>query len=138
NDQTSSGGTVSREDIAKMPGRSAACIAQSVGGVTVNEDGSYNIRGSRTSGTDTYIDGIRVRDSANLPNAAIEQVSVITGGMPAEYGDATGGIVSITTRGASKDWFGGLEYLTSGFKNGDKVIGLDSYGNNLLGFHLAG
>lgn len=137
-DQTSSGGTVSREDIAKMPGRSAASIAQTVGGVNVNEDGSYNIRGSRTSGTDTYIDGIRVRGSANLPNAAIEQVSVITGGMPAEYGDATGGIVSITTRGASKDWFGGLEYLTSGFKNGDKVIGLDSYGYNLLGFNLAG
>lgn len=137
-DQTSSGGTVSREDIAKMPGRSAASIAQTVGGVNVNEDGSYNIRGSRTDGTDTYIDGIRVRGSANLPNAAIEQVTVITGGMPAEYGDATGGIVSITTRGASKEWFGGIEYLTSGFKNGNKVIGLDSYGYNLLGFNLAG
>lgn len=137
-DQTSSGGTVTREDIAKMPGRSASSIAQTVGGVNVNEDGSYNIRGSRTSGTDTYIDGIRVRGSANLPNAAIEQVSVITGGMPAEYGDATGGIVSITTRGASKDWFGGLEYLTSGFKSGEKVVGLDSYGFNLLGFNLAG
>lgn len=137
-DQTSSGGTVTREDIAKMPGRSASSIAQTVGGVNVNEDGSYNIRGSRSSGTDTYIDGIRVRGSANLPNSAIEQVSVITGGMPAEYGDATGGIVSITTRGASKDWFGGLEYLTSGFKSGEKVIGLDSYGYNLLGFNLAG
>ncbi len=137
-DQTSSGGTVTREDIAKMPGRSAASIAQTVGGVNVNEDGSYNIRGSRTSGTDTYIDGIRVRGSANLPNAAIEQVSVITGGMPAEYGDATGGIVSITTRGASKEWFGGLEYLTSGFKSGEKVVGLDQYGFNLLGFNLAG
>lgn len=137
-DQTSSGGTVSREDIAKMPGRSAASIAQTVGGVNVNEDGSYNIRGSRSEGTDTYIDGIRVRGSANLPNAAIEQVTVITGGMPAEYGDATGGIVSITTRGASKDWFGGLEYLTSGFKSGEKVIGLDQFGYNLLGFNLAG
>lgn len=137
-DQASTGGTVSREDIAKMPGRSAASVAQTVGGVNVNEDGSYNIRGSRTSGTDTYIDGIRVRGSANLPNAAIEQVSVITGGMPAEYGDATGGIVSITTRGASKDWFGGLEYLTSGFKSGEKVIGLDQFGYNLLGFNLAG
>lgn len=137
-DQTSTGGTVSREDIAKMPGRSAASIAQTVGGVNVNEDGSYNIRGSRSSGTDTYIDGIRVRGSANLPNAAIEQVTVITGGMPAEYGDATGGIVSITTRGASKEWFGGLEYLTSGFKSGEKVVGLDQFGFNLLGFNLAG
>jgi len=137
-DQTSSGGTVTREDIQKMAGRSASDIAATVGGVAVNEDGSYNVRGSRSSSTDTYIDGIRVRGSANLPKAAIEQVNVIVGGLPAEYGDATGGVVSITTRGASKDWFGGLEYLTSGFKNGDDVIGLDKFGFNLLGFNLAG
>ncbi|TXB67045.1 hypothetical protein FRY74_02345 [Vicingus serpentipes] len=137
-DQTSSGGTVTRESIDKMPGRSASDIAATVGGVQVNEDGSYNIRGSRSNSTDTYIDGIRVRGNANLPKAAIEQVNVIVGGLPAEYGDATGGVVSITTRGASKDWFGGLEYLTSGFKNGDDVVGLDKFGFNLLGFNLAG
>lgn len=137
-DQTSSGGTVTRDDIEKTPGRSASDIAATVGGVQVNEDGSYNIRGSRSNSTDTYIDGIRVRGNANLPKAAIEQVNVIVGGLPAEYGDATGGVVSITTRGASKDWFGGLEYLTSGFKNGDDVVGLDKFGFNLLGFNLAG
>ncbi|MCB9361115.1 MAG: carboxypeptidase regulatory-like domain-containing protein [Flavobacteriales bacterium] len=137
-DQTSSGGTVTRESIDKMPGRSASDIAATVGGVQVNDDGSYNIRGSRSNSTDTYIDGIRVRGSANLPKSAIEQVNVIVGGLPAEYGDATGGVVSITTRGASKDWFGGLEYVTSGFKNGDDVVGLDKFGFNLLGFNLAG
>lgn len=137
-DQTSSGGTVTSEDIDKMAARSASDIAATVGGVQVNEDGSYNIRGSRSSSTDTYIDGIRVRGSANLPKAAIEQVNVIVGGLPAEYGDATGGVVSITTKGASKEWFGGLEYLTSGFNNDGNVIGLDQYGYNLLGFNLAG
>ncbi len=137
-DQTSSGGTVARDDIDKLPGRSASDIAATIGGVQVNDDGTYNIRGSRSNSTDTYIDGIRVRGSANLPKAAIEQVNVIVGGLPAEYGDATGGVVSITTRGASKDWFGGLEYLTSGFKNGDDVVGLDKFGYNLLGFNLAG
>lgn len=137
-DQTSSGGTITSEEIKKVPGRDISSIAAAVGGVKVNEDGSYNVRGARSEGTDTYIDGIRVRGSANLPKEAIEQVTVITGGMPAEYGDATGGIISVTTKGASKDWFGGLEYLTSGFKSGDKVIGLDSYGYNLLGFNLAG
>ena len=39
--------------------------------------------------------------SNNLPKSAIEEVQVITGGLPASYGDATGGIVSITTRGPS-------------------------------------
>lgn len=137
-DQTSSGGTVTSDDIEKMAARSASDIAATIGGVQVNDDGSYNVRGSRSSSTDTYIDGIRVRGSANLPKAAIEQVNVIVGGLPAEYGDATGGVVSITTKGASKDWFGGIEYFTSGFKNGDDVVGLDKFGTNLLGLNLAG
>lgn len=139
-DQTSSGGTVTAEEIKKMPGRSAASIAATVGGVYSQDDGGtgLSVRGSRTSGTDTYIDGIKVRGTQNLPNAAIEQVAVITGGIPAQYGDATGGIVNITTRGASKEWFGGIEYLTSGFKSGDDVIGLDKFGFNLLGWSVSG
>jgi hypothetical protein len=139
-DQTSSGGTVTAEDIKKMPGRSAASIAATVGGVYAQDDGStnLNVRGARSSGTDTYIDGIKVRGTQNLPKSAIEQVSVITGGIPAQFGDATGGIVNITTRGASKDWFGGIEYLTSGFKTGDDVVGLDKFGYNLLGWSISG
>ena len=140
-DQTSSGGTVTRENIAKMPGRSAVSVAQTVGGVYSKDDGStdLNVRGSRSNATDTYIDGIKVRGSQNLPNSAIEQVSVITGGLPAQFGDVTGGIVNITTRGASSEWFGGIEYLTSGFKNGeDGIVGLDDHGFNLLGFSLSG
>ena len=60
-DQTSSGGTITMESIQKMPGRSSSDIAATVGGVHSNRDGSYNIRGSRSSSSDTYIDGIRVR-----------------------------------------------------------------------------
>jgi hypothetical protein len=64
-DQTSSGGTVTREDIAKMPGRSASSLASSVGGVNgdVFETFGYNqnIRGSRSYSNDTYVDGIKVR-----------------------------------------------------------------------------
>ena len=139
-DQTSSGGTVTAEDIKKMPGRSAAAIAATVGGVYSQDDGSTNLnmRGARSGGTDMYIDGIKVRGSQNLPKSAIEQVSVITGGVPAQFGDLTGGIINITTKGASKDWFGGIEYLTSGFKTGDKTVGLDKFGFNLLGFSVSG
>jgi hypothetical protein len=139
-DQTSSGGTVTREDIAKMPGRSANSIAQTVGGVYSADDGStaLSIRGARSSGTITFIDGVRVRGSQNLPKSAIEEVSVITGGVPAQFGDATGGVVNITTRGATKEWFGGVEYMGSGFKSGDKVYGLDQYGYNLLAGSVSG
>ncbi len=134
------GGTITFEDIQKMPGRSATAIAQTVGGVYSKDDGSgdLNVRGSRSNANYYYIDGIKVRGSTNLPKSAIEQVSVLTGGVPAQYGDVTGGIISITTRGVSKEYFGSFEYITSGYKLGDKMIGLDPYGYNMAELSLAG
>lgn len=133
-DAGASGGTVTREDIARMPGRSAASIAATVGGVQSDANGNItSVRGSRNDASYYFIDGIKVRGSSSLPKSAIEEVSVMTGGMPANYGDATGGIISITTRGASRNYFGGIEYVTSGFKVGDnRVVGLDRFGFNLV------
>lgn len=128
-DQTSSGGTVSSEEISKMPGRSATSVASTVGGV-FSGGGDMNIRGARDEGTVTYVDGIRVRGSSSLPKSALQEVSVITGGTPAEYGDATGGIINITTKGPSRDFGAGGELVTSQF--------LDDYGYNLFGFNIQG
>lgn len=139
-DGGASGGTVTREDIAKMPGRSAASIAATVGGVSTDGTGNIqSVRGSRGDASYYYIDGIKVRGSSALPKAAIEEVAVMTGGLPANYGDATGGIISITTRGASSFFFGGVETVNSGFKVGDnKSVGLDKYGYNLIEGILSG
>ena len=146
-DGGATGATVGREDIARMPIRSAAGVAQSVGGVGTNEgSGEISVRGSRSDATYFYIDGIKVRGSSNLPKAALEEVSVITGGVPANYGDVTGGIISVTTRGPSAVYFGSIELVTSGayFKgknpNGydGKVIGLDKFGYNLVEGMLSG
>jgi len=139
-DNTASGGTVTREDIMKMPGRSATSVATTVGGVYSKDDGNgdLNMRGGRSDANYYYIDGIKVRGGSNLPQSAIEQVTVVTGGVPAQYGDVTGGVINITTRGASKDVFGGIEYITSGYKLGNKMVGLDSYGYNLLEYSLSG
>lgn len=140
-DGGASGATVTREDISRLPVRSAAGVASTVGGVNTNEgDGGISVRGSREDGTFYYIDGIKVRGSSNLPKSAIEEVTVITGGLPANYGDATGGIISVTTRGPSSTYFGSLEVVTSGvyLKGKDSVgydgraFGLDSYGYNLV------
>lgn len=132
-DGGASGGTVTREDLAKMPGRSAASIATTVGGVQSDGNGNItSVRGSRGDATYYYIDGIKVRGSTSLPKSAIEEVSVMTGGVPANYGDATGGIISITTRGASRFYFGGVEAVSSGFKLGENTYGLDNFGYNLV------
>jgi outer membrane receptor for ferrienterochelin and colicin len=77
-----SGATITREDIARLPVRSATGVASTVGGVNVQEgSGDISIRGSRSEDTYFYIDGIKVRGSSNLPKSAIEEVSVITGGL---------------------------------------------------------
>ncbi len=139
-DGGASGATVTREDIAKLPVRSAEGVASTVGGVNSQEGGGISVRGSREDGTFYYIDGIKVRGSSNLPKSAIEEVTVITGGLPANYGDATGGIISVTTRGPSSKYFGSLELVSSGIfiKGKDsvgydaKAFGLDKYGYNLI------
>ena len=146
-DGGASGATVTRDDISKMPTRSATGIAQTVGGVYSSEGSSgLSIRGTRSDATYYYIDGIKVRGSSSLPKSAIQEVSVITGGVPANYGDLTGGIISITTRGPSSRYFGSFEGVTSGFYfNGDdplgydgKVFGLDKYAYNLLEGMISG
>ena len=130
-DQTTSGGTVTSEEISKMANKSAASVATTVGGVTTDANGNItSMRGQRTSGTVYYIDGMRVTGSNSLPQSAIEQVEVILGGTPAAYGDATGGIINVTTKGPSKEFSGGIDLQTSQL--------LDPYGYNRLGLNFTG
>lgn len=138
-DGGASGGTVTREELQKMPSRDALGLAQTVAGVSsAGTGGGISIRGARTGSTWIYIDGIKVRGSSSLPKSAIEEVSVITGGIPANIGDATGGVINISLRSASAEFSGGIEAITSGFMLGDKVVGLDAYGYNLIEGSLSG
>ena len=130
-----------------MPTRSAQGVAQTVGGVYAAEgSGDLSIRGTRSDATYYYIDGIKVRGSSNLPKSAIQEVAVVTGGIPANYGDVTGGVISITTRGPSAKYFGSFEGVTSGFYvNGadplgydGRVFGLDKYAYNLVEGMISG
>jgi hypothetical protein len=57
-----------------------------------------NMSGSRSSGTVTFVNGVKIRGSSQMPIAGISQVNVINGGVPAEYGDMTGGIIVVTTK----------------------------------------
>lgn len=136
-DATSAGGTATSAEISKMATRTAAGVASTVGGVYSNEsNGEMNVRGARADGTVTYIDGMKVQSgsSSSVPAQAIEQVTVITGGLPAQYGDATGGVINITTKGPSREWGGGVEFLTSELF--DPIAADEGY--NLLGFSVQG
>lgn len=130
-DNTSSGGSLNAEEIVKLPTRNINSLVSTTAGVYQAEEGDQlSVKGSRTDANDYYIDGVKVRGTTNLPQGAIEQISVITGGVPAQYGDATGGIITITTKGPSKVFYGGIEGVTSEF--------LDGYGYNLVSGNISG
>lgn len=63
-----------------------------------NGDGLY-FRGARSENMCYFVDGVKVGPSLSaLPNNAINSFSVYTGGLPAKYGDVTGGVVAIETK----------------------------------------
>ncbi|MEM6697848.1 MAG: TonB-dependent receptor, partial [Bacteroidota bacterium] len=131
-DNTTQGQTITSEQIRNLPTRNINALAATTAGIASADEGdAISIRGSRSNSTDYYIDGLRVSGSAALiPESEIDQLQVITGGVEARYGDVTGGIISITTKGPSSKWSGGLELETSEF--------FDAYDNRLVGFNFSG
>src|SRR5699024_6188229 len=76
-DNTTTGGIVTGEQIRNLPMKSINSLAATASGVSSFSGESVAIRGSRTNATDYYVDGIRV--SANLvPESEIDQLQVIT------------------------------------------------------------
>jgi hypothetical protein len=68
-------------------------------GVIATDDGKdIYMRGSRRGSTAYYVDGNRIIGSPEVPGLGISGMEVLTGGVPAEYGDCTGGLVIITTK----------------------------------------
>jgi len=100
---TSTTTTITSEDIKYSVSRDVVShVANTAGVVQTKEGGSLNIRGSRNNSTLYIVDGIKMTGSFSVPNSAIEEITVLTGGIPAQYGDSTGGIVLITTKSYRK------------------------------------
>jgi hypothetical protein len=102
-------------DPIKLPTRSINGIANLAAGVDTRAGATPTFRGARPDGTAYYIDGVRVQGGAsvNIPQNAIDQIQVITGGTPAQYGDFIGGAIAINTKSPSRDWSRTFEYTTS-------------------------
>ena len=113
------GGKLTSQEIMKSPVRNVNSIANTVLGVESRNGSTPNFRGARAEGTAYYIDGVRVNAGANsIPQNAIDQIQVITGGTPAQYGDFVGGAISITTKAPTKNFNRGLEIITASPFNG--------------------
>ena len=126
-----SGETKTSKEIVALPTKSINSIASTTAGIYQKDEGdAVNVRGSRTDATSYIVDGIKVRGTMGVPTSAIEQITVVTGGLPAKYGDATGGVIEVTTKGPSNKLFGSIEYESSRL--------FDDYNYDLLGFAVSG
>lgn len=137
-DKTKTATVIDAEDIVNMAVRDITSVAAQAAGVTQSANGETNIRGARGEGTVYFIDGVKVRGSVSIPQAAIQQTEVITGGLPAQYGDAVGGVINTTTRGPSPEYFGSVELLTSTPLELISTNAFGDYDYNLAAFTLGG
>lgn len=76
----------------------ADLISNMTSDIQKSEDGELYFRGARKGEMVYLIDGVKTRDISKVPGVAIGGVSVYTGGIPAKYGDTTGGVVVMETK----------------------------------------
>ena len=123
--------TFGSEQIRNLASRGVGGVLALTSGVVQDEgSGASYFRGGRSDANVVFIDGVKVRGDINLPREAIQTTEIITGGIPANYGDVTGGVISTTTRGPSPRFFGTAEYVTSAL--------FDPYNYNLGGLTIGG
>lgn len=146
--------TLTSEEIEKLPTLNTLTAASTGTGSYTNAAGQLQLGGGRASGTKVIIDGMQLNPGevgfTNLPPGSVDQIQTLTGGLPARYGDASGGVVNIITRGVTATTRGGvwLEQSIDGYDNkqgsfnvsGPLLRVKDSMGNKrpVLGYSLNG
>lgn len=120
-EETASRRNISLEDIQVAGLKSVQDVVALQPGV-VFADNEIHIRGGRTHENAYLIDGVSVQDplagsgfGLQLSPASIQEMEVITGGYNAEYGQATSGVVNITTREGSENYSGSISYNTDSY-----------------------
>lgn len=115
-DVEQSGRTVTTEQIENSGIRGITNIVSKTAGVVQDErGGAINIRGGRNSENSIIVDGVATTNpvdgssSASVPNSLLQEISVLTGGFGAEYGNALSGVINVTTKSGTEVYSGSIE-----------------------------
>lgn len=65
--------------------------------IKLDDNGNLSFRGARQGNVVYIVDGIKTTNM-NLPGMAYESITAYTGGLPAKYGDSTGGVVIVESK----------------------------------------
>ncbi|MBX7046389.1 MAG: TonB-dependent receptor [Ignavibacteria bacterium] len=121
-DVEQSGRQINQEQIENSGIRGITNLVAKTSGVVQDErGGQINIRGGRTSENLIIVDGVSTSNpldgtsTASVPNSLLQEISVLTGGFGAEYGNALSGVINVTTKGGSSVYSGSIEAITDAF-----------------------
>lgn len=141
-EETSSRRALTSEDIQLAVVKDVRDVVSLQAGV-VQSDNEVYIRGGRSYENAYLIDGISVQDplagqgfGLQIAPQAIQEIEVITGGYNAEFGQATSGVVNITTKEGTKSYSGSIGYKRDHFwfnRNSRTNFNTDIFEFNLSG-----
>jgi outer membrane receptor protein involved in Fe transport len=142
---TNSKSTVTQEDIENLPVRGVESIVALQAGI-VQQGGNIHVRGSRGDATGYIVDGVAANDpvfggrNISVINNAIAEVSFQAGGYSAEFGGASGGLISTTTRSGGRKFQIGFETFTDSWSSPgeENFLGSYNYGNSLYALTAGG
>ncbi len=110
--------TITAKEMKHLPSAHGGDIKNIVAGMlsdvkTGGRGEELYFRGSRAGSVIYFIDGVKVRENVpNIPSSGIASISVYTGGVPATYGDCTGGVVVINTKSYLQEFYQKQKALT--------------------------
>ncbi len=116
--ETQSKTTITSDDIKNSVVENIQDIVSQQAGI-VHSDNEIHIRGGRAYENAYLLNGVSVQDplagtgfGLQLSTNAIKEVEVITGGINAEYGQATSGVVNVKTKEGGDTYSGYISYKT--------------------------
>ncbi|HYJ47928.1 MAG TPA: TonB-dependent receptor, partial [Pyrinomonadaceae bacterium] len=121
--------TVLERPVTAAPSRAIESIVASTPGFVTDDNGRMHPRGSESQ-VQYVIDGVPVTDnlsaifSTSVDARSLRTVEVLTGGIPAEFGDKLAGVININTRsGLETPTQGGIYFSGGSFSTGE--VGAD-------------
>lgn len=148
-DQTSSGEIVTREEISSLANsRSIQAIISNMNGTVEDDNGTIHVRGGRQGTISYYYDGFSIQDpffstqGMMIDPETLEELSLISGGLSPEYGEALSGVVNAITREGSQEYHGRIRIYDGASPSYDvtqgKFSGLKRLNNNAIALDLSG
>ena len=131
--------TILERPVGAAPSRAIESIVASTPGFVTDDNGRMHPRGSESQ-VQYVVDGVPITDnmsaifSTSLDARTLRTVEVLTGGIPAEFGDKLAGVINVNTRsGLEGPTQGGVSFSGGSFSTGEAAADFSTH-TKKLGF----